>query len=163
MRKRSATQLLPDDRAHLDYGQAADVKIPGLYAALLAEAVEAVRQPDPRLKHVDYTPGLDAAGRRVTNSVSPVTRAATRRLEAGEPQLIAASSISFRQFPQAASISFLERKVFDTKEEDDAQAWLVRVYPDDRVEVGQTRGQMWEQVRLVGLGFIVGRIDDNGG
>jgi hypothetical protein len=62
----------------------------------------------------------------------------------------------------AAAVPFLRRELPDTQQELDGCAWLVRVYADDRVEVGQTRGQMAEQGRLVDQGFVVGEIDDAG-
>jgi hypothetical protein len=99
------------------------------------------------------------------NATSPTTKAARRRLaslEAGEPQLIPASTISFRQFPDAAAVPFLGLRVHDTPEDRDESAWLIRVFADDRVEVGQNYAQMREQARLVGEGFMVGWIDDNG-
>jgi hypothetical protein len=82
--------------------------------------------------------------------------------EAGEPQLVPVASV--RGFPEAAAVSCIAatREVPDTTAEYDNLCWLVRVYADDRVEVGQTRGQMWEQARLVGQGFTVGEVDDQG-
>jgi hypothetical protein len=132
---------------------------------LLDEAVEAAERVDPRARHDGFTPGVDAAGRRMLNATSPTTKAARRRLaslEAGESQLIPASSISLRQFPDAAAVPFLGLRVHDTPEEHDESAWLIRVFADDRVGVGQNYAQMQEQTRLVSEGFTVGRIDDNG-
>jgi hypothetical protein len=150
-----------------DPNQPQQYYIPDLYQHQLDQAVKDAQAGDPRLKHPEYTPGVDAASRRLLNSTSPVTKAAHRRLrslEAGEPQLIPVASINPRWFPDAAKVPFIAaaREVPDTAEEHDEQCSLVRVYADERVEVGQRRWQMREQGRLVGQGFTVGEIDDNG-
>jgi len=125
-------------------------QIDGLYAALYSDAVEAAERVDPRIKHADYAAGTDAAARRILNATSPVTKAARRRLasfEAGTPQIVPVAAISFRQFPSAAAVPFLGSRVYDTAEEHDAAAWLIRVFNDDTVEVAQTRGAMLAEKR----------------
>jgi hypothetical protein len=54
------------------------------------------------------------------------------------------------------------RQVPDTTAEHDAMCWLVRVFVDDRVEIGQTVAQMWRQAAAVADGFTVGRVADSG-
>lgn len=147
------------------FGEAALVKIGGLYKHLYDEAVAEARLVDSRLSHADFTPDVDAAGRRMLNATSPTTKAAHRRVAsfgAGEPQLVPVSRMPFGVFPDLAAVPFLSWTVPDTQDEYDECAWLVRVYADDRIEVGQTRAQMWVQSRLVGQGLVVGEIDADG-
>jgi hypothetical protein len=135
-------------------GRGKRYRVPGLYRSLHDEAARAAEAVDPRLwQEPDAQRAAD----------SPVTKAAQRRLaslRAGEPQPIPPPV----GFPGALGVPFIAatREIPDTTEEYDSHAWLVRVYADDRVEVGQTRGQMQEQARLVGQGFETGRIDENG-
>jgi hypothetical protein len=40
--------------------------------------------------------------------------------------------------------------------------WLVKVFADDTVQIGQTVKQMWAQAAAVADGFTVGRVADSG-
>jgi hypothetical protein len=142
----------------------ATFKVEGLYQYLYGggEPVKAADRVDPRVRHADFTPGIDAGGRRLLGSTGK--RGARRRpsFGAGESQLIRASAMPYKAFPELDTVPFLSKALPVPQVEYDERAWLVRVYADDRVEVGQTRSQMQEQGRLVSQGFVVGRIDDNG-
>jgi hypothetical protein len=50
-------------------------------------------------------------------------------------------------FPGADEVPFIAavREVPETPAEHDAMCWLVKVFADDRVQIGQTVGQMWAQ------------------
>jgi hypothetical protein len=137
----------------------------GSRALSILGRVCAYLEPDPRTYDA-LAEGLTSKQRALANSTSPVTTQAQRRLaalEAGEPQLIPLWAISPRQFPDAAArIPFLALKVHDTAEERAESATMVRVYPDDRVEIGQTYAQREEQSRLVDAGYVVGEIDEHG-
>lgn len=140
-------------------------RVDGLYQHLYDRAVEASKQADPRLVHADFTPRVDAAGRRMLNAASPATKSAHRKVasfEAREPQLVPVRSMPFGVFPDLAAVPFLSQEVRDTQDEYDERAWLVRVYADDAIEVGQTRAQAQEQSRLISEGYTMGRVEDNG-
>jgi hypothetical protein len=140
-------------------------RVPGLYASLLESAAVAAEVVDPRARHSEYTVKHDAGSRRLLNSTSPTAKAAARKLrslDAGEPQLVPVAMVV--GFPGADAVPWIAavREVPDTTAEHDAMCWLVRVFVDDRVEIGQTVAQMWRQAAAVADGFTVGRVADSG-
>jgi hypothetical protein len=120
---------------------------------------------DPRLRYDDYTPGMaddERAGLQAGRAASAERRRA--ELRTGTPQLIAVASINMRDFPDASQVPFIAAtsEAPGTADEYDDLCYLVRVFPDDAVELAQSRAQMWEQARLVGQGYVGGEIDDDG-
>jgi hypothetical protein len=115
----------------------------------------------------DYAPRHDAGSRRMLGSSGPTSAANQRRVasfEAGEPQLVPVADMPFAEFPDLAAVPFLVAPdmYYTNQAEYDESAWLVRVYPDGSIEVGQTRAQMRRQADLVARGYVVGRVDENG-
>jgi hypothetical protein len=145
----------------------------GLYGHLRDRAIEHAGQVDsrvepaggdPRFKR-DYAPSLDAGGRRRLSDSGPVVTQAERIAAAfrrGEPQVIAVARFPFKRFPAARKIPFLDNTVCDDREEADERAYLVRVYPNDDLEVAQTVGQHREEAELITRGYTRGEIDENG-
>jgi hypothetical protein len=83
-------------------------------------------------------------------------QAIMRRIEAmesGEPQLVLVADV--QKFPGADGIAFLAPvDLYEVTPEEYAQtAWLVRVYSNDMVEVGQTRAQAQRQSELINQGL----------
>ena len=97
--------------------------------------------------HADFTPRIDAGSRRMLGSTRKCVSRNRASFEAREPLLVPVRSMPFSVFPELATVPFLSQALRVTQEEYDERAWLVRVYADDRVEVGQSRAQMQEQSR----------------
>jgi len=146
--------------------------LPGIYAALKAEAIANAAAVDPRIRPTntdprwqdDYTPHLSPRLRSELNESSPVTKSARRELEAferGEPYRVAFSRFPFRTFPQARSITFL-RSHADTAAEQGELAWLVWIWPNDDITVGQSRAQRDEENMLRANVSPVGEVDQRG-
>ena len=132
-------------------------KVEGLsqYLHSGGEPVTAAERVDPRVRHADFTPGIDAGSRRLLGSTGKCVARSRASFGAGEPLLVPARGMPLTAFPELATVPFLSQALPVPQEEYDERAWLVRVYPDDRVEVGQSRAQMQEQAGLVSQGFVV--------
>ena len=138
---------------------------PGLYENLLAATEEhladAADYVDPLYRHPEYTPHLSNAERAgAINAARKQERAVRKRrldeLKAGEPQLLPAHQV--RRMPGAAHLEWLQDPFACTG----SAPYLVRVWPDDTVEIGQTVGQHKRQQELIGARYPVGRISAEG-
>jgi hypothetical protein len=131
-------------------------KFPGLYRRLRDHEVTDAGRLDPRIT-------LDAPSSAALSAPpSPATVAKLAAFDAGQPVLIPAAAIDVKLYP-AAEAFLRPAGVPDTAEEYDAQPWSVFVYPDDTVEVAETRADMRDRTALIGRGITRFRTEDTAG
>lgn len=140
--------------------------VPGLFRSLVDQARRAIARIDERAARITLAEAGDDLGFYMLAVDARERQAIMRRIDAmesGEPQLVPVSDVH-HDFPGAEGIGFLAPvDLYEvTSEEYDQTAWLVRVYSNDMVEVGQTRAQAQRKSELVGQGYHHGYINDDG-
>jgi hypothetical protein len=140
-------------------------RLPGAWRHVADGLREAIADIDERAARIKSKLHEAPELRYVLDVDAHERRAIVRRLEAmdsGEPQLIQPSSLW--ELPGAEDIPFVAPFDLDeiTRDEYPKTAWLIRVFSDDTVRVGQTRKQAEKQSELVGQGYKHGRINDDG-
>jgi hypothetical protein len=142
--------------------------VPGSFQSLIDGEHRAGAEIDERAARIKRTlaeQGDDPGLRYVLDVDARERQKIMRRIkamEAGEPQLVPVAAV--QNLPGAEAVGFLAPvDLYEiTSEEYARTARLVRVYPNDTVEVGQTRAQAQRQTGLINQGYKRGYINDDG-